>query len=209
VPRAALIDLAGRLRATGIRLVLDESFVDFCAAPSTLAPELGRFPNLVIVKSMSKAYGVGGLRLGYLATADLELAADVRGGLPIWNINGVAEAFLRLLPAFTDDFKASVAQTRADCDELWAQLDAIPGLHAYPPDANFVLVRLERGQSEDVVRALLRDHQLFIKDCAGKSMREGERYLRVSSRTCAENARVSAALSEVLAELSSYPAVAG
>jgi histidinol-phosphate/aromatic aminotransferase/cobyric acid decarboxylase-like protein/choline kinase len=209
VRRAELVDLAGRLGAMGIRLILDESFVDFCAASSTLEPDLGRFPNLVIVKSMSKAYGIGGLRLGYLATADLKLAAHVRSALPIWNINGPAETFLRLLPGFGDDFRASVAQTRADCDELHARLDEIPGLHAHGPDANFVLVQLPHGRtSAEVVRALLRDHQLFVKDCAGKSMRDGTRYLRIASRTSAENARVANALSMVLTELASYPPVA-
>lgn len=208
VRRAELVDLASRLGAIGIRLILDESFVDFCAS-STLEPDLGRFPNLVIVKSMSKAYGIGGLRLGYLATADLELAAHVRSALPIWNINGLAETFLRLLPGFGEDFRASVAQTRADCDELHARLDEIPGLHAHRPDANFVLVQLPHGRtSAEVVRALLRDHQLFVKDCAAKSMRDGTRYLRIASRTSAENARVATALGMVLSELASYPPVA-
>jgi histidinol-phosphate/aromatic aminotransferase/cobyric acid decarboxylase-like protein len=88
-------------------------------------------------------------------------------------------------------------------------LDEIPGLHAHGPDANFVLVQLPHGRtSAEVVRALLRDHQLFVKDCAGKSMRDGTRYLRIASRTSAENARVANALSMVLTELASYPPVA-
>ena len=184
--------------------------MDFCGERATLEPELARFLNLMIVKSMSKAYGIGGLRLGYLATADLELAARARSALPIWNVNGLAEAFLRHLPAFAGDFRASVKLTRTECDELYDQLAEIPGVYAHPPDANFVLVRLGPGRrSEDVVRALLRDHRLFVKDCAGKSMRDGERYLRVASRTSSENAHFAGALREVLAGVSAYPVAAG
>ncbi|MGH3946239.1 MAG: aminotransferase class I/II-fold pyridoxal phosphate-dependent enzyme, partial [Pseudonocardiaceae bacterium] len=94
VPREDLLRLGKLLAESGTLLVVDESFVDFCTGGVSLERDLSDHPNLVVVKSMSKAYGVGGLRLGYLATADRELASTIRAELPIWNVNGFAEAFL-------------------------------------------------------------------------------------------------------------------
>ena len=124
-------------------VLLDESFVDFAGPPAgSLLPDLDEHPNLVVLKSVSKVYGVGGLRLGFSATADPRLARWIAGRLPIWNVNGVAEEFLRLLPHFRADFEASCALVRAETRELAGLLAALPGLHVVPPDANFVLLRL-------------------------------------------------------------------
>ncbi|MFF5703658.1 aminotransferase class I/II-fold pyridoxal phosphate-dependent enzyme [Streptomyces sp. NPDC012794] len=201
VPRADLVTLARLLAAAGIRLVVDESFVDFCAPGHSLEPDLAELPGLTVVKSMSKVYGIGGLRLGYLLSADLGFVADVRAALPIWNVNGFAESFLRLLPRYRDAFAASCAQVRRDRDELAGLLAALPGVTVYPPDANYVMLRLPEGTSAlDVVRRTFSGHGILIKDCGGKSMPDGDRYLRVACRAPQENARLADALAAVMAE---------
>jgi histidinol-phosphate/aromatic aminotransferase/cobyric acid decarboxylase-like protein/choline kinase len=202
VPREDLVALAGALARGGIRLVVDESFVEFCARrDQSLEPDLAALPNVAVIKSMSKVYGVGGLRLGYLLSADLEFVADIRSALPIWNVNGFAESFLRLLPRFQGDFAASCNQVRRDRDELARLLGRLPGAAVYPPDANFVMVRLPEGCSaREVVRRVFAEHDVLLKDCAGKSMPDGDRYLRISCRTPEENRRLVAALAAVLAE---------
>lgn len=200
VPREDLLRLAKLLAGTGTVLVVDESFIDFSQGQDTLEPHLADHANVVVVKSMSKVYGVCGLRLGYLATADLDLVARVRRELPIWNVNGLAEAFLRLLPRFEEQFRRSVEQVRADSAQLYAGLASLEGVHVWRPDANFVLVRLpEPWTGPRVRRALFAGAGILVKDCAGKSMRHGERYLRISSRTGPENARLVTALADVLA----------
>ncbi|MEU9029100.1 aminotransferase class I/II-fold pyridoxal phosphate-dependent enzyme [Streptomyces sp. NPDC048383] len=201
VPRADLVDLAHRLADHDIRLVVDESFVDFCAPGHSLEPDLAELPGLTVVKSMSKVYGIGGLRLGYLLSADLAFVAAVRAALPIWNVNGFAECFLRLLPRYRDAFTASCARVRDDRDAMADLLAGLPGVEVYPPDANYVMVRLPEGASAlDVVRRTFADHGILIKDCGGKSMPDGDRYLRLSCRTPDENAALTAALAAVLAE---------
>lgn len=200
VPREDLLRLAKRLRSTGTRLLVDESFVDFSEQGASVTEDLVDHPNLVVVKSMSKAYGIGGLRLGYLATADLRFAAAVRAELPIWNINGIAESFLRLLPRHTADFAASLDRVRAATGGLYDALRAL-GLVAVPPAGNFVLVRLpEPWTGPAVASELFERHRLLVKDCAGKSMIDGDRYLRLASRTKDENARLVTALAAVLAK---------
>jgi histidinol-phosphate/aromatic aminotransferase/cobyric acid decarboxylase-like protein len=149
---------------------------------------------------MSKAYGICGLRLGYLLTANEELAAAVRSGVPIWNINGFAEAFLRLLPRYDRDFVESCEKVRADRDDLFRCLAAIPGMIAYQPDANFVFCRLpdEAISGPETTRRLFTEHNIFIKHCAGKPLPEPDRYLRIASRTRSENQKLVAALRSII-----------
>ncbi len=202
VPRDDLRRLAQRLASHDIILVIDESFVDFMAEPgqATLEGEICEHPNLAIIKSMSKAYGIGGLRVGYLLTANRQLLASVRGSLPIWNINGLASAFLRLAPRYQREFVASCRTVRANCDDLCRGLGSIDGVTAYRSDANFVFCRLpeDSASGPEVVRKLFVEHNILIKHCDGKTMAEADRYLRIASRTPEENQVLVEALHSTL-----------
>ncbi|MGC5009670.1 aminotransferase class I/II-fold pyridoxal phosphate-dependent enzyme [Streptosporangium sp. DT93] len=200
IPPEELLRLCKLLAKTGTRLIVDESFTDFCAVRYSLEGRLADHPNLVIVKSMSKAYGVAGLRLGYLATADTGLLARVAAEMPIWNVNGIAESFLRLLPRYQQAFALSLSLVRQSTDALYERLLAIAALdHVHRPDANFVLVRLAApALASDVAAELFRRHGILVKDCSGKSLDSAERYVRISSRTDAENRRLVSALRDVL-----------
>jgi threonine-phosphate decarboxylase len=202
VPKADLCRLAEKLGKQGCILIVDESFIDFCAEPEslTLVKELDTYPNLVILKSMSKSYGIGGLRLGYLLSSNIEFVEAVRAEVPIWNINGFAESFLRLAPRYRREFAKSCIKVREDRDDLYQRLDLIPGITAFKPDANFVFCGLPSAgpSGPDVARALFVDHNILIKHCAGKSVPESDRYLRIASRTVAENITLVNALESVL-----------
>jgi histidinol-phosphate/aromatic aminotransferase/cobyric acid decarboxylase-like protein/choline kinase len=201
VPADELLRLAGLLARTSARLIVDESFADFGAAPHTLGAHLAANPNIVIIKSLSKAYGVAGLRLGYLACADEDLLGAVLAELPIWNINGQAEAFLRLLPRYCSAFGESIAQVRDARDELYTMLCQRPCFaQVHRPDANFVLARLAGPRTAaEIARALLARHGIMVKDCSGKSMPHAESYLRLASLTRAENLGLVAAIDDVVA----------
>lgn len=201
LPHDDLLRLAALLARTSARLIVDESFADFGATARTLGAHLATCPNIVIVKSLSKAYGVAGLRLGYLACADEDLLGAVLAELPIWNINGPAEAFLRLLPRYGAAFDESIARVRAARDELYTMLCQRPCFaQVHRPDANFVLARLAGPRTAaEIARALLARHAIMVKDCSGKSMPHAESYLRLASRTRAENQYLVAAIDDVLA----------
>ncbi|WP_069166173.1 aminotransferase class I/II-fold pyridoxal phosphate-dependent enzyme [Nocardia altamirensis] len=200
IPKEDLLLLAKQLADREMRLLVDESFIEFCPLESTVQTELDTHPNLTVIKSMSKAYGVGGLRLGYLATADTELRDLVRAELPVWNINGLAEEFLRRLPGFATEYRASLERVRCDRDEFYRELCAVPGLTVIEPDANFILVRLPDGwHAREVAEAMLSRFGILVKDCSGKSMPDADRYVRISCRTAPENHRVATSLAAVLA----------
>jgi histidinol-phosphate/aromatic aminotransferase/cobyric acid decarboxylase-like protein len=202
VPKEDLIRLAKKLEAHNCMLVIDESFLDFSETPEqiSLEREIEDYPNMAIFKSMSKSYGIGGIRIGYMLTANTKFAELVRSGIHIWNINGFAEEFLRLLPDYKQEFIESCKQVRKDRDALYNGLSNIKGMTVYKPDANFVFCRLpdDAQNASAISKKLFIEHNMYIKDCAGKSQPDSNRYLRIASRTEAENAKLVEALIDII-----------
>ena len=204
VPREDLLRLAKRLNDEGCKLIVDESFIDFSAQRGELSVEahLDEAPNLTVLKSLSKSFGIGGLRLGYILTADDELREFVRSELHIWNINSFAESFLRLAPRFHRQFKQSCNRVASDRDGLYDGLNEIPGMRPYKSEANFVLCRLpdDSPSSPEIAKQMFVKYNIFVKHCAGKAMAEGDRFLRIASRTAADNDLFVAGLASLLTE---------
>lgn len=201
VPREKLLKLLSQLENHGALMILDESFVEFTENPAdySLMDQIPTRRNLVIIKSLSKVYGIAGLRLGLMYTDNASIATTARRALPIWNINGFAESFLRLLPRYRAEFTQSCQQVRKDTLELYDLLSAIPGGHALAPQANFVFWRLPEGATApDLVTRLFAEHNMLIKDCSEKTMREGAHYVRIAARTPEENRALVAAIRTVL-----------
>lgn len=202
VPKVDLLRLLSALAGHDCMLIVDESFIDFAQEGSraSLEAEVARYQNLAILKSMSKACGICGLRIGYLLSANAALVQRVRAGLPIWNLNGFAEAFLRLAPRYRQEFAASCDQVRADRDGFYQDLIGIPGLCVYRPEANFIFCRLpdHAPSGPEVTRRLFVEDNIYIKHCQNKTMPESSRYIRIASRTRRENRAVADALRRVV-----------
>ena len=200
VPREDVLRLADRLSESGILLLVDESFVEFSAEPNASVTEsITTFRNLAILKSLSKVYGVGGVRLGYLYTADGALSEAVRRELPIWNVNGVAEQFLRLLPRYHKEFVESCDKVKADRDRLAAGLSRVPGLQVYESQANFVFVRLPLGFSAAAVtQELFERHDILVKNCSRKIDARAGQFLRIASAFAHENEQLVKAMEAIL-----------
>lgn len=109
IPYTDLLSLISWAEECGIRLVVDESFVDFSMGyeQNTLLRNdiLSRYPHLTVMKSISKSYGVPGLRLGVLASADKELIEWMRKDVAIWNINSFAEFYMQIFGKYEDDYR--------------------------------------------------------------------------------------------------------
>lgn len=204
VPKSDLIKLAGRLKTNNCQLIIDESFLDFSENPEeiSLEKEISKYPNIAIFKSMSKAYGICGLRIGYMLTANTDFAEAVRSGIHIWNINGFAEEFLRMLPEYRDEFLDSCEKVRSDRDKMYHKMTSIKGMIVYKPDANYIFCRLpDHIKSAPLIaRDLFIKHNILIKDCVGKSQPDADRYLRIASRTELENNKLIEALIDVMSK---------
>ena len=202
IPKPDIIRLAKKLETHDCMVIIDESFLDFAEDPGqiSLEQEIEKHPNMAIFKSMSKAYGICGLRIGYMLTANSKFSEAVRNGVHIWNINGFAEAFLRLLPDYRLEFIESCKQVRTDRNSLYEKLCGIEGMTVFKPDANFIFCRLpDHVQSApEIKKRLFIEHNMYIKDCFGKTQPDSDRYVRIASRTEAENYRLVEALIDVM-----------
>ena len=200
VSRTDLLQLARRLEPHDCKLIVDESFVEFSRVGPAASVEsaIKDHPNLVVLKSMSKVFGVAGIRLGYLLTSDAEFLDRFRQRLPIWNINGLAEAFLRSVGGYRAEFELSCDLVRKTCRDFYEQLSMVEGLEPIEPDANFVFCKITTPgvTGAQLARELYVDHGILIKDCTSKSMPNADAYLRIASRTDLDNRRLVGALAQ-------------
>ncbi|MED7670656.1 aminotransferase class I/II-fold pyridoxal phosphate-dependent enzyme [Pseudomonas moraviensis subsp. stanleyae] len=203
-PASALASLAADLLELDISLIVDESFLDFSShASSTLLNVLDEHPNLVVIRSMSKTFGIGGIRIGYLASANRTLMALINSLLPIWNINGFAEEFLLHLPQYQQQYLASCQQVISDTRAFQQALNAIDGISSFETEANFIYCKTHHGDAQTISRLLLDKHHIYIKECSGKRNDDSDKYFRISCRTPDENARLIHALTCVMQDLAS------
>ncbi|MCF6333722.1 MAG: histidinol-phosphate aminotransferase family protein [Draconibacterium sp.] len=202
VPKTDLIRLAQKLEKYNCMLIVDESFLDFAdnKEQASLEQDIANYPNMAILKSMSKAYGICGLRIGYLLTANLTFATTVRNRIHIWNINGFAEEFLRILPRYKHEFEDSCKRVKADRDIFYKKLCAIDGMTVFKPDANYIFCRLPDAalSGPEVTKRLFIEYNIYIKDSVGKTQPDADRYIRIACRTNEENSKLIEALKEVL-----------
>lgn len=202
VPKTDLIRLAKKLEKHNCMLIVDESFLDFADNKERISLEqtIAEYPNIAILKSMSKAYGICGLRIGYLLTANVEFAETVRKGIHIWNINGFAEEFLRILPKYNQEFKDSCEKVKTDRDNFYKMLCTIEGMTVFKPDANYVFCRLPDNalSGPEVTKRLFIKYNIYIKDSVEKTQPDADRYIRIASRTNDENNKLIESLIDVM-----------
>ena len=201
VRRTELLALASRLAAYNKILILDESFVEFVPdeAFGSLERDVADHPNLIILKSLGKVYGICGLRLGYLLTSNQDLVRTVRDALPPWNTNTIAEYVIKQLKNLEGDAKRSWGKVQSDRDHLFSALRTIVGTGVLRPHANFVFCRIPPDWPDGSVLAdrMLRNHGILIRHSGRKTLAEGTRYLRIATRTKGENQRLVECLEEV------------
>ena len=189
-----------RLLGCGKRIVVDESFADFAESGRrfTLLDDayLASRPGLVVIKSISKSYGVPGIRLGVLASGDKAFVAAVRKLLPVWNVNSIGEFFLQIADKYKSDYKAACDALAVERARFASALESTGRLAVYPSQANYLLCRLVDGtSSRELAARLLVENRIFIKDLAGKEGFPADgQFIRLAVRRTEENDKMVAAL---------------
>ena len=200
IPKNELLKLIDWCKAKDIRLVIDESFVDFAdEEESTLIDQkiLDSNPHLFVVKSISKSYGVPGLRLGILASGNAEIIATMKKDVAIWNINSFGEFFMQIEEKYKKDYKDSLVKIRTERDRFQTELSRIKGIRVVPSQANYVMVELDADISpRELLKILLIKHNLLIKELTTKT--NGKKYLRLAVRNTEDNDVLIRALIEEL-----------
>jgi histidinol-phosphate/aromatic aminotransferase/cobyric acid decarboxylase-like protein/choline kinase len=202
ITRDNVIKLAASLKMHGKKLILDESFIDFADAEkktSLLCQDiLNEFPNVIIVKSLSKSYGIPGIRLGALACGDEELIRQIRKNLSIWNINSFGEYFLQIIGKYQKEYCISCEKIAVERIRFKALLDEIKPLHVYPSQANYFLCKLRGISAPELTERLLDEHEIFIKDLTGKTGIPDDSFIRIAIRNMDDNNRIAVYLKEIL-----------
>ncbi|EFF90846.1 aminotransferase [Streptomyces sp. e14] len=182
-------------------IVVDESFLEFADAetdPSVVQEAMLR-PNVVVLRSLGKNFGLHGIRFGYLV-ANPSLAGRVRAMLPKWNLNSFAEHVVFMLREHGAEYRQSIELVRRDRTAMAAHLAALPGLTVYPSQGNFLFVRLPVGAEGTVVRdRLLTEHRILVREC-GNKIGSSSRFMRLVVRPEVDVRRLVPALQGVLYE---------
>ena len=196
IPKADVLRLAQWCEERQIRLVVDESFVDFSRNYTTNSllndSLLELYPHMAVMKSISKSYGVPGLRLGILASADKELIARIKKEVSIWNLNSFAEFFMQIYNKYEKDYHRACAKFVAERDIFEQQLRTIPFLRVMPTEANYFLCEvLPPYRASEIVIRMLKQHNILTRDCSGKTGLPADRqYMRIAVRNHEDNRRL-------------------
>lgn len=174
-----------------ITLVLDESFVDFSSGSihnSLLRNDvLEKYKHLVVIKSISKSYGVPGLRLGIMASSDTHLIKQVKQDVAIWNINSFAEFYMQIYGKYEAAYYSACQKFIMERERFRIALETIPWLRVIPSEANYFLCEItEKYTSTELTEKLLAQN-ILIKDCASKKAFQGKNYIRIAVRDTQDN----------------------
>ena len=194
IPKYELIRLINWASTKNLRLIVDESFVDFADETETLIEQniLSANKHLCVVKSLSKSHGIGGLRLGVLASGDTNFIAELKRDAAIWNINSFAEFYMQIAEKYRRDYLTALKTFRVERKRFVDELKQIPNLRVVPSQANFVMVELANVTAAEVTKKLLVEQNIFVKDLSTK-IPDGN-YLRLAIRSAADNDKLIDAL---------------
>ena len=200
IPKADVLRLAKWCEDRNIRLVVDESFVDFSVdykTNSLLSDEiLEAYPHMAVMKSISKSFGVPGLRLGILASANKELIAHIKKEVSIWNLNSFAEFFMQIYNKHEKDYLKACDKFVAERADFERQLKTIPYLRVMPTQANYFLCEvLPPYTATEIVVYTLRNHNILTRDCSQKTgLDPNKQYMRIAVRNHKDNTKLVEAL---------------
>jgi histidinol-phosphate/aromatic aminotransferase/cobyric acid decarboxylase-like protein len=204
IPHDVMVDLLEELRWVP-NVIVDESFIHFATeghgfAYCSVADEVQRYPNVTVVKSMSKDFGVAGIRAGYAVMAPARVKALLDNG-HLWNSSGMAEYFFDLYsrPDFQERYERERIRFIRNSRRFFAALAKIKGLRVYPTSANFALVELQNGLSaEELVCRLLIRRGIYTRTCDDKKGLEPGKFLRIAARNRPENAYIIRSLRRLI-----------
>ncbi|MEE0024282.1 aminotransferase class I/II-fold pyridoxal phosphate-dependent enzyme [Methanobrevibacter sp.] len=198
-----VLKLVNWTKNNNIKLVLDESFIDFVDVEPDYSflnqKLLNDYDNLIVVKSISKSFGVPGLRLGILASSDVELIKFIKNDLSIWNINSFAEFYLQIFEKYKFDFDVGLNMFKQARKKFVNDLSEIKCLKVYPSQANYILCEVLGGMSShELTIKLLEDYELLIKDLSSKQGFNGKSFIRLAVRSEEDNDKLIKSLKELL-----------
>lgn len=168
----------------GVKLVIDESFLDFIEGSLSMISYVNEYENLIIIKSLTKFFAVPGIRIGYGICSDTSLKEVIEKTSPAWNINILAEIATKVGIKDENYINKSIKFIRKEKEYLYNELKEIKGLKVYEPSVNFIL--LKTLNKINLKNELLKNN-ILIRSCNNYQGLDDD-YYRVAVRTHEENA---------------------
>ncbi len=187
MPKKDLEYLTEKLRRKKATLILDEAFIDL-AEEYSLVDVAVKSNNLLVLRSMTKFFGLAGLRLGY-AVGRVEFIKRIQSSGQPWPVNIFAQAVGEALLQDEEFVRESKRRLLQERDFLYQRLSQIKGLKPFQSSANFMLVKIEERLSSNQLQARLIKHGLFIRDCSNfRGL--NNKYIRIAVRRRRDNLRL-------------------
>lgn len=204
IPKHDLLQLIAWAKNKSIRLLVDESFVDFSDdEDSTLIDQeiLQGNTHLYVMKSISKSFGVPGLRLGVLASGDADTIAAMKKDVAIWNINSFAEFYMQIEEKYKKDYAKALSRFRSERTRFINELSQISQLRILPTQANYVMAEIVSGMTaKELNRILISKYDILIKNLVAKIDQDGRQYIRLAIRDTNDNNKLIDALKLILSD---------
>ncbi len=202
IPTHEVITLAKWCKKKEIHLIVDESFVDFSEGfldNSLLHDEiLEAYTNLTVIKSISKSYGVPGLRLGILASSDTKMINHIKKDVSIWNINSFGEYYMQIFGKYAKDYIVACKEFIKERERFQKEMEKIPFIRVVPSQANYFMIEIiDRYTPEELSKLLLKRFNILIKSCNSKHGLENKNYIRIAVRCKNDNDALLRALLEL------------
>lgn len=172
----------------GVRMIVDEAFIDY-AEHASLIRETERYPNLIVLRSFTKFYGMPGLRVGYLV-ADGEIVASLEKRKPPWSVNHLAQVAAQASLMDETYVEKSRKVIQEERGYLVEALSVIGGITVFHSDASYLLLKLSEDSFQmKVVQNILAREKVLVRNC-GSFRGLSRNYIRIAVRSRAENERL-------------------
>lgn len=183
IHRTELLSLIAANRQT--TFIVDQAYVAFTTEDMLKPADVKNHPNLILVQSISKAYNIPGLRIGYLVAAPEKIEEINRYIIP-WSVNAVAIEASKYILIHPAQFTLPIRKWQRETAEFIYQLSKMDGLEVVPTSTTFFLVRLKKGTAACLKTYLWNHYGILIRD-ASNFRGLDETYIRLSTQTTAEN----------------------
>ncbi len=191
IPKEKMLEIIKVANDKNVPLVVDESFADFADSDkrySLISDDiLDKYNNLIVIKSISKSYGNPGVRLGVLATANLEIVNKVKETMPIWNINSFAEYYLQIHNLYANYYLKSCDKIANERNRILNILKKYKNIRVYNSQANYIMVELLNNKSTQVAIKMLENDRILVKDLSNKKIFNKRNFLRIAVKSAEEN----------------------
>ncbi len=195
-PKEKLLELVKITEEREIALILDESYLDFKYPGESLVKEAQETRHLLVLRSFTKFFGIAGLRLGYGVGGRRVIEKMAHFKEP-WTVNCLAQAVGAYLLGNEQKIKEIREAVNKEAEFLFGELCRIAGLKPYPPEANFILVKIETELSSSKLQEDLAKKGILIRDCSN-FVGLNDKFFRVAVRKREENLRLIDSLREAI-----------